>query len=113
VKIVERSGIKMVTRIDRNQLVEICNYLPYVTPLPMDKPRPYCDGWYQGGKCLKRAEWNFKKATSKGPGRAKSARYCDYHLLKSGIHYSKFEDGRMHRALNKNIPKYDQVQIIH
>lgn len=96
----------MVTMINHNQLVEIVKYLPYVSFLPIDKPRPYCDGWRQGGKCLNRAVWDFKKASNKGVGRAKTGRYCDYHLLKSGIHYSKFEDARMQRAMNKNVPKY-------
>lgn len=90
--------------IDRQQLAELCKYLPYVTRLEL-VPKRYCDGWLNGRKCLRTAEWNFKKSTTKGPGRAKSARYCDYHVLKSGIHYSKFEVQRADRAVTRNMPK--------
>lgn len=94
----------MTHMISHNQLVEICSYLPYVNLLPAHK-RTFCDGWIYGGKCLRHAEWEFKKSSSKGPGRAKSGRYCDYHLLKSAIHYSKFETARANRAFERGVKK--------
>lgn len=88
--------------VTHNQLAELCSYLPYVTLLPLDRPY-YCDGWKRNGKCLNRAWWQFKKSSTKGRGRAKSGRYCDYHLLKSGIHYSKYETARADRAFAKSV----------